>query len=76
MKSGTYTTATALAYGDFSNLWIPFWGPLEMLMTKEATMAGVSAFENDLMYFRFIQMYDSNVIDPKAFVVKKGFKTV
>ncbi len=73
---GSYTTATALAYGDFSNLWIPFWGPLEMLMTKEATMAGVSAFENDLMYFRFIQMYDSNVIDPKAFVVKKGFKTV
>lgn len=72
---GATTNATALAYGDFSNLWIPFWGPMEMLITKEATVAGTSAYENDLTYFRFIQMYDSNVIDPRAFIVQKGFKT-
>jgi HK97 family phage major capsid protein len=72
---GSTTDTTALLAGDFTNMWIPFWGPMEMLMSREATVGGVSAFETALMYIRFSQMYDVNVIDPKAFAVKKGFLT-
>lgn len=75
-KQGATLTTTAMAFGDWSNVWIPFWGPLEMLMTREATVGGVSAFENCLAYARFVQMYDCNIIDPVSMIVQKGFKTV
>ncbi len=72
----SYLTATAMAAGDWSNVWIPFWGPLEVLMSREASVGGVSAFENCLAYARFVQMYDCNIIDPSWMIVQKGFKTV
>lgn len=74
--TGTTATTSAIAYGDWENMWIPFWGPMEFLMTNIATVAGVSAFENDMSYMRFVQMYDVNIVAPDSMMVQKGFQTV
>ncbi len=73
---GSTTTTTAVAYGDWSNVWIPFWGPMDVAMSDVATVGGVSAFEQMLVYMRLIQKYDVNIVDPVSMIVKKGFKTV
>lgn len=72
---GATTTASYCAFGDWSKVWIPFWGPMEFLMNNVATVGSVSAFENYLFYMRFVQMYDVNIVSPDAMIVKAGFKT-
>lgn len=72
---GATTDAAAVMFGDWSTVWVPFWGPMEIAMSNVATVGSVSAFENALVYTRFIQMYDSNIITPDAMCVVKGFKT-
>lgn len=76
IKQGATLTTTAMLYGDWSHVYIPFWGPMEIEMSRQATVGGVSAFESFLIYVRFMQMYDSNIVDPVAMIKQTGFKTV
>ncbi len=73
---GSLLTATGVLAGDFSHVYIPFWGPMQMELSRHATVGGVSAFENFLVYTRFMQMYDCNIVDPVAMSMQKGFRTV
>ncbi len=72
---GSTTTASAVAFGDWSHVWIPFWGPMEFVMSNVATVGGTSAFENYAFWMRFVQMYDCNIVAPDAMSVKTGFIT-
>ena len=72
---GTATTASSIAFGDFSNMWIPMWGPMEFLVTNIASVAGVSAFESNMFWMRFVQAYDVNIVAPDSFITLKGLLT-
>lgn len=72
-KYGNSTEASTIVFGDWSYLWVPFWGPMEMLMSNVATVGGMSAFANDMTFIRFTQMYDVGVMAPDAFTKLDGF---
>ncbi len=75
LVQGSLTTASAIMYGDWSRVWVPMWGPMEFLMTNIATVAGTSAFESDMSWMRFVQMYDANIVAPDAMIAQSGFFT-
>ncbi len=75
MKQGTTTTASTLLFADFKDVWLAQWGPMEFMMTDVATVAGVSAFESDMTFMRFIQLYDMNCVRPDAFMKLAGLTT-
>ena len=70
---GSTTTATAAMFGDWSKVVVPFWGPSEVNISDTATVSGVSAFQNCLVFMRFYRMFDVGVRTHDAFTVVKGF---
>lgn len=74
-KTGSTLTTSAMMYGIWRNVWVPFWGPMEFLMSNLPVVGGVSAFENDMSWMRFIQMYDVNLVAPDSMMAQKGFLT-
>ncbi len=70
---GSSNVASTVVFGDWRYLWVPFWGPMEMLMSNVATVGATSAFQNDMTFVRFVQMYDVGVMAPNAFTKVTGF---
>lgn len=70
---GTSNVASTVVFGDFRYMWIPFWGPMEMLMSNVAQVGSTSAFSQDMTFVRFVQMYDVGVMAPNAFTKVFGF---
>ena len=70
---GSSNVASTVVFGDWRYLWVPFWGPMEMLMSNVATVGATSAFQNDMTFVRFVQMYDVGVMAPNAFTKVSGF---
>ncbi len=76
MLQGNNPNGSTVVFGDWRYVWIPFWGPMEMLMSNVATVGATSAFQNDMTFVRFVQMYDVGVMAPDALTKVTGFTPV
>lgn len=73
---GSTLNASYAMFGDWAKVWMPTWGPMEMIISNQATVDGISAFQNGLVYVGYKHWFDVNVVAPDALTLVKGFKTV
>ncbi len=76
LTQGSSLDASSILFGDWSKVWVPFWGPMEMLMSNVASVGSMSGFQNDMTFVRFVQMYDVGVVAPNALTKVSGFTPV